>query len=460
MLRQSRSRPLGWHLSIACLVIGAGLAWSCARTYAKRTRPQSLTINWQQTLGPARNLYSINLWAATDPKVGTSAQFGQQLGQLRPAICRIHAAEILKVGHAKAWIHPTGEWNSGKIAAILSNITPHCGEIMISIPSWSPTLHQGRQLPPQKYQAFAQWCAQLAQLITRRYPVKYFEILNEKDNAYNGNSLALAELTQTAAQEIKTVNPNIHIVGGAWTHPYDKKDIQSFLKAINKSDTIQAFSYHQYGTHQPGTDPKQLYRSAKKIGRRAKVVRQWMDRNHLSNAELFLGETHMFTTWKKDRKKLMRSHRGAVFLALIFQQATQHQHLDGIFPWNDADKTYGLLAPKKGTYRLRPSGYILKMLSQYFSQGQQIALQAPQGIDTLAVRNQTSHSLMLVNSDIKPAQVTQLALDGWQSVPQAIQIHTVDASGIKISHQTWPQITEATLNLPSESVTFLIFPNS
>lgn len=236
------------------LCICAGITSGCSHVHVKPPLP--ITVNWNQSIGYARNIYSLNLWAATDPKVGANPQFGQQLGEIRPAICRIHAAEMLQAGHAKAWIHRDGEWNRAKIDAILRNITPHCEEIMISIPSWPPTLHQGRQLPPHKYKDFARWCAQLVRLITReqKHPVQYFEILNEKDSAYNGNSQAIAKLAQQAVKAIKVVNPSIKIVIGAWTHPYDKRDIQSFLDASRESD-FQAFSYHHYETHQSFSDP-------------------------------------------------------------------------------------------------------------------------------------------------------------------------------------------------------------
>ena len=431
-----------------------GISSGCSHSYAKPHSP--ISVDWNQSTGSARNIYSLNLWSATDPTTGANLKFGEQLGQIRPSICRLHAAEMLRVGHGKAWIDKNGEWNLSKIDAILLNIAPHCEDIMISIPSWSPTLYQGSQLPPEKHKVFAQWCAQLVRLVSQRHSVRYFEILNEKDPAYNGNSQELAELAKQTAYAMKRANPAIHIVVGAWTHPYDKRDIQAFLEASRKSD-IQAFSYHQYGTHQPSGDPFQLYKAAKIIGQRPKAIRRWMNQKGLNDVELFLGETHMFTTWDRDKQRLMRTHHGAVFLALVFQQAAQHNDIDGIFPWNDADNTYGLFNPKDGIYSLRPAGYVLKLLRQYFSDGQRIHVSTPRGIDAFAVRNPKAHSLMIINSHPYPSKITHLEMKGWQAIPQTFQIYTIDSGGIHRSQRTWNNQQFQTLHLPNDSVSFLVF---
>ena len=436
------------------LFVCTGIPFGCSHSYAKPHAP--IRVDWNQSTGSARDVYSLNLWSATDPTIGANLKFGEQLGQIRPSICRLHAAEMLKVGHAKAWIDKKGAWDISKIDAILGNITPHCEDIMISIPSWSPTLYQGSQLPPEKHRAFAQWCAQLVRLVSSRHPVRYFEILNEKDPAYNGNSQELAELAKQTAHAMRRANPAIRIVVGAWTHPYDKRDIQAFLEASKTSD-IQAFSYHQYGTHQPSGDPFKLYKTAKIIGQRPKAIRQWMNQKGLHDAELFLGETHMFTTWDRDKQQLMRTHHGAVFLALVFQQAAQHNDIDGIFPWNDADNTYGLFNHKDGVYSLRSAGYVLKLLRQYFSHGQRIRVSTPRGIDAFAVRTPSSHSLMIINSHTYPSKITRLDMKGWQSPQQNYQLYTIDAGGIRVSQQTWDQQQSQTLHLPNDSVSFLIF---
>lgn len=457
MPQQFSTQQAGWHIIATVLILSGGITSGCSHSHAKR--PPGITVNWSQSIGSARNIYSLNLWSATDSKVGANPQFGQQIGEIQPAICRIHAAEMLKIGHAKAWINQDGEWNSTKIDAILHNISPHCDDLMISIPSWSPTLHQGRQLPSHKYQDFAQWCGQLVHLTTKKqgHTIKYFEILNEKDSAYNGNSQALAQLTQQAAQAIKTVHTEARIVSGAWTHPYDKTDIQLFLEAA-KTSNIHAFSYHQYGTHQSLVDPDRFYKTAKEIGQRPKVIRQWMKKKGVDNLELFLGETHIFSSWHQDRKRLMRSHQGAVFLALVFQQAAQHSYVDSIFPWNEADNTYGLLARRGETYHLRPSGHILKLLRQYFSQGKRLAINTPRGLDAFAVRNQAHHSLMIINSNLISSKVTRLEMNGWSPNNRSYQVHTIDANGSNTRHQTWGDQHSLTLKLPRESVTFLIFP--
>lgn len=437
------------------LFVCTGIPSSCSHSYAKPHLP--ISIDWNRSTGSARNIYSLNLWSATDSAIGSNLKFGEQLGKIRPSICRLHAAEMLKVGHRKAWINENGEWDIGKIDAILQNIAPHCEDIMISIPSWSPTLYQGSQLPSEKHRAFALWCAQLVRSVSDRHSVRYFEILNEKDPEYNGNSQELAELAKQTAYAMKRANPAIRIVVGAWTHPYDKSDIQAFLEASRNSD-IQAFSYHQYGTHQPSTDPFKLYKTAKIIGQRPKAIRQWMNQKGLQDAELFLGETHMFTTWDRDKQRLMRTHHGAVFLALVFQQAAQHNDIDGIFPWNDADHTYGLFNHKDGTYSLRPAGYVLKLLRQYFSRGQRIHVSAPRGIDVFAVRGQNSHSLMIVNSHTYPSKSTRLDMKGWQPTQQTYQIYTIDSGGIRMSQQVWDKQQFQTLHLPNDSVSFLVFP--
>ncbi|WP_041659083.1 hypothetical protein [Acaryochloris marina] len=159
-LHQQRYRSAFAMILFVC----TGIPFGCSHSYAKPHAP--IRVDWNQSTGSARNVYSLNLWSATDPTVGANLKFGEQLGQIRPSICRLHAAEMLKVGHAKAWIDNKGAWDIGKIDAILENIAPHCEDIMISIPSWSPTLYQGSQLPPEKHRAFAQWCAQLVRLVS------------------------------------------------------------------------------------------------------------------------------------------------------------------------------------------------------------------------------------------------------------------------------------------------------
>lgn len=141
----------------------------------------------------------------------------------------------------------------------------------------------------------------------------------------------------------------------------------------------------------------------------------------------------------------------------VSKQAAQHNDIDGIFPWNDADNTYGLFNHEGGVYSLRPAGYVFKLLRQYFSRGQRIRVSTPRGIDAFAVRTPSSHSLMIINSHSYPSKTTRLDMRGWQPPLQNYQRYTIDSRGIRVSQQTWDQQQSQTLHVPSNSVSFLIF---
>ncbi|PZD71746.1 hypothetical protein C1752_04456 [Acaryochloris thomasi RCC1774] len=445
-------------LSAVCIVLGTTPLFLLLVKASENTT--IVTVDWDKRVGRARNIYSLNLWSATAESVGTNTSYASRIGEIYPHICRFHSAEMLKIGHPKAWIKMDGQWNEQKIGRILSFLAPKCESIMISIPNWSPTLHRGGKLPTSKYDDFARWCAQLVDIVKNRQKynnVRYFEVLNERDQIYDGSSEELAAVVRHASAKMRSAHPRIKIVGGSWTQPFDDSDIQTFLDNVAATD-IQAFSYHHYGTSGSITDLNILYDRAKSVGRRGAVIRSWMDSRGLSKAELFHDEMNIYSNWRKDSKRYMRSYRSAVFMALVYKYASQRGKVDSVMPWNDADEIYGVLSRSGSSYRFRPAGHLLRILRREFSDGELYSSSTSDpDIKVLAVRSKNKRVVMIVNRSLSKNKNFSIDMNIENFNSRTYKDLSINSLGFSASRKPWNQNDLRSLNISKESIRFFVF---
>jgi hypothetical protein len=357
----------------------------------------------------SQDITSINAWSAFNANTASDADYLESLNQIKPHMIRLHAAESLTVGHSKALIDNNGDWNEAKIVNIVNNLSPYTDEIMFNIAKWPDHIDGSNTLDPAKYTDFVDWCKDLATIISNNNlsKITYIEVLNETEGGYNGNTAEMANIVNLAAAGIKQILPGIKIVAGAWTQPYDNTGINNFMAALD-NNLIDAFSYHHYVTGDSNLTLYGIYSRSDDFAQISSTMRGYLANNGLTNKKLYLNETNVYYSWNQDTRDHMKGIVGAISLARTCYFALKRKlsadtiTLDGVFPWNDADNTYGVLDPNN-SYRLRPAGAFMAEFSKHFSAGE-IHDVATNTVDLVAMLNKkdAQHAtMMLINDNTK-----------------------------------------------------------
>jgi hypothetical protein len=423
-----------------------------------------LTVDWGSTTAVVpRDLAGLNGWSAMQQSIATNASYQDKLDDIYPRFFRLHAAEMLDLSSAKCWLNSNGSWNSSRINAILNAVSDEVESICINIPKWSPTLASGSsKLPSSLHDSFATWCASLVTIVKNggHTKVRWFEVLNELDGLYNGDSAGLATLTKKASAKMRAANSAINICGGQWTQPYDDADMQAFMSAVTTTD-IQGFSYHHYGTASDNITLAEVYERAETVGTRTGDIRGWMNARGHTNSLLFLGETNIFASWTLDSgKNWMQSNEGAVFLALALRKAS-FETVGGlvaanlILPWNDADGVYGAMSESGGTYALRQPGQLLRHYGSRFDSGSFCSSSsASSNIRASAIRSGTERNLLIINKSTT-TQIVDLSFANITPTSSYREI-TISSSGTTDVTKTWSGAPQ-NISMSGSSIKFFYF---
>ncbi|MEO1497407.1 MAG: hypothetical protein AAFV43_09680 [Planctomycetota bacterium] len=421
-------------------------------------------IAWDSVQGVSSpRLFGINVWDGTDPNVSAQPGYASKLAAVSPGPVRIHSVETLIPGNQKAWVDSSFEWQPQTIDAVLSNVSPVVGELMLNVPRWPSMWNESgsSRLDPSRYTDYADFVAELLDIANNQlgHDVGWIEPFNEVDPLYDGNTAELATIHNAVVAAARAVDPDIKIGAGAWLQPFDDTDIRQFVNAVGAAN-MDAFTYHHYATSSVSTDRNFLYDRAasgsSSVAGRGRAVRDILDDLPGGDSvELWLSETNVYSSFDKDTTGLMAGGAGAVWDALLHASAIRRGDVDVIQPWNDSDGTYGKFTPDAS--QLRPAGHVRELMASLMVGEWVTAFSfAPDDLQVFAVVEGDRHAAMLINRSGAPLDV-ELSGFSTNGFMDQFEVHTVDDSGLSIDNESISSHGGLSFALGADSVQFVVF---
>jgi Glycosyl hydrolases family 39 len=373
---------------------------------APAPRPSvTVQVNWQQPTGiTATSMnYGLNVFQAFDPKVAGNQ--GNKLYQanvesIRPGLIRYHNMRMLQDSSkdASGWIiNPSGSdyrWDRNKISQAMKGAYRFSPTVMMNIPGWSIYLDRNGKLNPDRYHEFANFCADLVRIVNleQKEGVKYWEVINEKDNVYGNDMAELGKIYSIASRAMKKADPTIKVGGPAFISPYDNAKVNAFLSTAHAD--LDFVSYHTYTVGKDPTPVDKIWQSASGLGSATQAMRRSLSRYPGRSIETFHSEFNISYTPPDPR---MTNEVSAIYDALALVAIT-NSGATGSAAWNEADGWYGKMDNQWGSWQKRPAAYVHQLFNSQL-QGKVVTSVSsqPTAVTSFAVTGQGRSSIALIN---------------------------------------------------------------
>lgn len=414
-----------------------------------------VTVHWDRPTGRAatRLHYGLNLFRAFAPAEVTRADtavYQSNLAAMRPGLVRLYRGDMLDDAErpGAGWLlepdRATYRWAVDKIRRALDFAIPPGAVTMLTIPGWPAYMGPADQpLAPEHHEAFAALCADLVRIVNVQlgHGVRYFEVFNERDDAYRGRGEEMGALFTRVARAMKAVDPSIHVGGPGFVQPWHPV-IGPFLKAAGPA--LDFVSYHGYGTGDLPVPLADVLASAAGFGHVAAYIERMVSRHVGRPVEIFHNQYNV--TWKAPDDR-MTGGVSAVFDALALAALAQSP-LTGAAAWCESDGWYGKMDARQ---QMRPAAHVFRLYNSVLVGPIVDAEVSVDHADVVpfAVAANAGPALSLVNKSEAPQRV-RLALGEEARGPW--QLHRVTASGL--AEEPLAAAPEALL-LPPLSVTVL-----
>lgn len=404
--------------------------------------------------------FGINVWSGMNRTVIDTTGYQTGIADIAPSLVRFHHNDQWRDNGAGAPDNPDiymfnaagTDWNYAALDTVLGNSLGGVDTARVfNVAGWPSSFDANSDglLDADAngdYSDFANLVADAVSHITQQnYNVDYLEILNEEDNqaAYAGAAGAteIANIYNDVASAVRAVNPNIKLVGPAWTQPFDNADIQTFMDNVDPT-LIDVFSYHHYARSSAlsGTEgPVDLLNRADNVGNRGNTIRTWLDDRGLNHVDIWLTEWNIFANSGLDDQKLMRDSTGLAFDALTWKYALESGNIEAMMTFNDGDLRYGKLDPSN-SYAVRDNGRFMRLMNDHFS-GQVVNVTTTNGgdngnFDLLAVQNGDSKAVAIINRS-GSSMTVDIDMNGWTPGNTIHQEYIFNDAGSSESTLTW-----------------------
>ncbi len=411
-------------------------------------------VRWNRTRGDVTpRLLGFNIWDGYDENVATDPEYQDNMNYMMPGLIRFHSSESVNdaAAHKRGWVDSKNKkWDAEKINQILGSYK-NLQAVQMNISNWPAFIASGN-LPKSKFHDYAQWCADLVQVVNvdLGYNIKYWAAFNEAENKVEGNAAGLAELHNTCAVAMKAVDPSILLGGGEWTQPWDNA-MDTFIK--NARDHLDFFTYHHYVTGDPQKPDAELYVAAKGMADRVAGIQSKLKNNGIGDIPIWITENNIYWQWDADKRGVMRSIKGAIFNALLLKYYAEGGALDGSAIWNDSDNTYGVMG---GDYSKRPNTHLI-MLKNNFLLGTTVSTTSRKSsvVNAMSVTAPTGNAVMLINQSTSDTTVN-LVFENWTPGGDSFEQHTITSAGYTVEPMAMTTDLSA-LPVKRESITVLRF---
>lgn len=420
------------------------------------------TVNWSSSQGTATGYsYGLNIYKAQEGSVASDADYKSNVAYMKPGIVRYHRADQMgDSATGTGWVqNPSTSayaWDATKINGILTQTFSNSPVRMINIANWPSYMDDGTgKLKTTMYDAYAAFCADLVQIVNlnQGHDVLYWEVLNEKDDAYSGNMAELALIYSKAYDAMRAKSASIKIGGPAFARPDLTARVDTFVaNAYSKLDFI---SYHTYSSGSTGDSNASIWNSAQGLGATTTSIKSILANYTTRAIETFHDEYNI--SWNPPDGR-MNNEKGMIFDALAMISITK-AGATASMAWNESDGWYGKLegwAP----YNKRASAHLYNLFNT--DMGGTIAgtsVSDSSKVDLLGTYGGSWKKLALVNRS-EADQTVQLSFSGWStSIPgnTLFTVKRVYGWGIAYDSVRYDQLTSSTgYTLPADSVTILV----
>ncbi len=443
----------------------------------------TLRVDWSKQQGTVgKEQFSLNLYAAANPKNSISPDYRSNIAYMGAGILRLHNGGMMQdsATHWEGLLDTKRRtWDSAKVKRLLASLQlPGAPKLLVNIPGWPDWMDADKDgfLDKEQFTAYAKLCADLVKITNKegKFPALYWEPLNEKDDPYftdfhqSGGYGALkdsnkpdrwdeiAQIYTLCAVAMKQVDPTIKIGGPAAARPDLKEMHQRFI--AKTLPHLDFFSFHAYASGSAADPDDSVYDKAKLTGSYVGTVRELLQRlSPKRPIPVMLGEYNISWTWET-RDPRMTSSKGAVYDALVMIYAIKN----GVFSaqaWNEKDGIYG---KTDDTNKRRPGAEVLHLFNTLLigTVAETFSREESHVVGFAVVRAQTkTRSLLLVNRTDQ-TQTVQVTFLGKAIGTQPYQVAQVTDRELKLSEATAPEGDMPQWVLPANSVTIYTFKDA
>lgn len=470
---QSNKAPLSKSSIQRSKVVPAG-----ASMYALNTNTISVTatINWSQKTGrtATRLHYGLNAYQYSDPNVvgiSGNSNYKSNVASMNPGILRFHNADQMKDSSISrlGWVISPNtasyKWDVTKITNALNGAYSDRTVKMINIANWPAYMDDGTgKLKPSMYNAYASFCAELVKTVNVDLGKKvvYWEVTNEKDNAYSNNMAALGLIFNKAYDAMKAVDPSIKVGGPAFANAYNYAAIDEFITATK--DRVDFISYHTYSPTSRTTTKSDIWNSALGLGYPNAVIANKIKQlapNRASVISTFHNEFNVGRT--TDNAEWLTDTTSLIYDALAIRSII-NAGATGVMAWNEGDGWWGKLNNDLN-WTMRPAAYLYKMLNQH-AVGSVVASSSSNNslVEILAIRNNESakKAFVLINRS-QADQTVQMSYLNWDIQPSSstsVSVYQAGSNGYTTKISSHSALTSGQgYLLPANTVTVFEYSN-
>jgi xylan 1,4-beta-xylosidase len=422
--RSPRANALvGLTAGLACTLIAAAVPPAMATPNPSNTDPiaATVTVNWDSAVGKSTSrLFGTNDFQVSNPSGGADDPvYAKLLDQMGIHTFRLHVG-----GLTSDWTDPkTKDWDPAKIAKEYNAPYMRNATVIQNIPTWPRWCRDTDGLAePVAYAAFAASLVKTVNVTLGKH-VRYFEPMNEWNDAYAKNIPKLAETFNRAAVAMKAVDPGIKMTGPAFSW-CNLGAMEGFLKVCGPN--IDMVSWHRYGNCSEKDSTDTVMGQTVTMGADVTHVKALIDkyaRGH--HVETALDEYNIPCDWQEGDTRQW-TNVGATFNASVVKNFA-YAGGDILTTWASKDGIYGLIDPDD---KLRPAAYFHQWGNESLVGTLRATASTHPMVEAMAVtRSHGERTLLLINKASGTATVTLAPDLGNLRVPN-VMISSIDADGV------------------------------
>jgi Glycosyl hydrolases family 39 len=463
--------------------------------------PVSVKVNWGNTqYSTSPFAYGMNGYSAVHATVSGQASYGTGMGFMKAGLIRYHYAGLttttttastvipaptgFPATDSRSWVnYNTQSWDATRINTVLNNANNwqagYAPEKLITIPTWPTWLatytvtvgtRTVRLLDPSAYAAFAQFCADLVTLVnvTQGRGVKYWEVTNERDDAYyvpwhnagiaSQNKMSeLVSIYNLAAAAMKAVDPTIQVGGPAFARADLTPSVRAFVQGA--ANNIDFLSYHFYANGDLRESDSQIYNRVASLEQHIRDIKQVLtDEIPSRTVPMHLNEYNISFTFTNDDPR-MRTNKGAVFDALTMIGSLD-TGVTATNAWNEKDGVYGKMDGSSNNV-LRLPARTYNLFNAYLNGNRVLTTTGDnKSIVPYAIQdtNPDKRALVMVNRSANKQlpKLLETTAAGWGLRNAAsIVLHQISETGYSFAPITYAELISKRFSLPENSVTLL-----
>lgn len=428
------------------------------------------TIDWSNHMGrtATRLNYGLNAYQYTDPNTSGNpgnSNYKASVSFMKAGILRLHNDEQMNDSSSSrlGWVISPGtasyKWDVTKITKAFKDAYNNNSVKMLNIANWPSYMDDGTgKLKPSMYDAYASFCAELVRIINvqLRQKIAYWEVTNEKDNAYREDMNCLAQIFNKVNDAMKAVDSSIKVGGPAFANAYNYSGIEAFIEVTK--DRVDFISYHTYSSSNDTTTKAGLWNSAAGIGYPDSFVSDAIKRIVPARASVISSFHDEFNIERTTRTQQWLTDTTSLIYDALAIRSMINAGSTGAMAWNEGDNWWGKL-DNDSNWSKRPASYLYKMLNGHVL-GSVVSSSSSNNslVEIFATKSKESpqRAFVLINRS-QSKQTVQMSFSNWETQPlnnTRISMYQVGPDGYTTGSVAHCElISSQGYSLPADTVT-------